>query len=55
MSEVTICVFEVFYMNVDSGVVDSATYRAEDEAHAVEIFRRFHTDAIESVEYRGEA
>ena len=56
MSEATICFFEVFFLDVFFGNTDSRIYRAEDEAHAVELFHEFHPDDIvESVEYRGEA
>ena len=56
MSEAAIFTFEVFYLDVNSGNMDSRTYHAEDESHAVELFREFHPDdMIETVEYRGEA
>ena len=36
--------------------MDSRVYHAEDEQHALELFRDFHPDdMVDSVEYRGEA
>ena len=54
MDEVELGMFEVFYQsNVG---VDYAAFRAEDEAHAVELFRKFYPDEkICEVEYRGVA
>jgi hypothetical protein len=56
MNEVVIGQFEVFYLDVNTGYMDSRVYHAEDEQHALELFRDFHSDdLVDSVEYRGEA
>jgi hypothetical protein len=56
MDEVVIGQYEVFYLDVNTGHMDSRVYHAEDEQHALELFRDFHPDdMVDSVEYRGEA
>ncbi len=56
MTELNTYVFEVNYLDVETGQMSTSTYRAEDESHAVELFHDFHpNDVVESVVYRGEA